>query len=435
MARAYPAGDTERYREGPLKLNTQLPVVRSTKAQVEGSGTPRGAVAESHTAAIPLAQSRPVDGQCDTAPVSTWLSASDRVRLASNLVADFGNQFQVGEYHAVLAQFGVVSERRPDSLFHILVNDADDDSIAALGHHFDLDVPEKPEPVAAGHTPLDVSGIDGYTELVSAETALRDVVRIAVPTWQNDFTADEIAKLESKRAEEDRRRDGIAVSHDLLDYTEIYALQKIINSHWDLVKPVLDDKKRTEVYLGIILDIRNTVGHSRPIFPSERLLLAGAAGQIRNQLARYRASADGPQRHYPSLASARDSMGNVAPSSPNFSGNYRPYGPPPPPTPRLDVGDTITFQLEGTDPRGRELVWRAHSIPSATSASFPEHYPMIAEARGDRVEIVWTVGENDVGEDRQVAIVLSNNGRYHRHRNTYDDGCVFRYHVNPPPDA
>ena len=311
------------------------------------------------------------------------------------------------------------------------MEDADDDSIAALGRHFNLDVPEKPHDEAIEETSQD---IDAYAELVSAETALRDVIRIAVPNWIADFDADAVKKLEDKRAEEDTRRDGIAVSQDLLDYTEIHQLQQIINRHWDPeVRAVLDDKKRTDVYLGIIFDVRNSIGHSRPVFAAERLLLAGAAGQIRNQLARYRANADGPQRHYPSLDSARDSMGNTAPSNPYLTGGS--YNrPPPPPTPRLEVGDTVTFELEGTDPRGRELIWRAHAIPSSTSAAVFASSPVIGGATGDRVQITWTVSEDEVGEDRQIVIILANNGRYHRHR-SYDDACVFRYHVNPPPGA
>lgn len=307
-----------------------------------------------------------------------------------------------------------------------------DDKIAELATHFGIETPERL--VSDADESVESSGedIDAYAELVSAETALRDVIRLTVPNWIGDLDADAVAKLEAKRAEEDRRRDGIAVSEDLLDYTEIYELQAIINRYWDPnVKAILDDKKRTDVYLGVILDVRNSIGHSRPVFGSERLLLAGAAGQIRNQLARYRARADGPQRHYPSLDSARDSMGNTASSNPYFAGPG--YGPRPP-IPRLEVGDTVTFELEGTDPRGRELIWRAYSIPGSTSASFPEHYPLIAEARGDRVQITWTVSEDEVGESRQVAITLANNGRYYRHRN-FDDACVFDYHVNPPADA
>jgi hypothetical protein len=115
---------------------------------------------------------------------------------------------------------------------------------------------------------------------VAAETALRDVIRLAIPGWQSQLESDDIQKLEAKRTEEDKKRDGITVSQDLLDYSEVYLLRKLIDKNWDAVKPVLDDKKRTDVYLDIVLEVRNTIGHSRPVVSSERLLLAGAAGQI-----------------------------------------------------------------------------------------------------------------------------------------------------------
>jgi hypothetical protein len=248
------------------------------------------------------------------------------------------------------------------------------------------------------------TAIDAYAELVSAETALRDVIRTAVPNWTADFDAEAVKKLEQKRAEEDTRRDGIAVSQNLLDYTEIHQLHQIVNKHWDPdVKAILGDKKRTDAYLGIILDIRNSISHSRTIFPSERLLLAGAAGQIRNQLANYRARIDGPQRHYPSIDSARDSGGRDG---------RRSSGLLPAPTnslqnlPRLDVGDTITFELEATDPRSRALWWRACSIPGDRMPSTFNNFPKIDDATGDRATIAWTVGEDDVGENRQIAALL-----------------------------
>jgi hypothetical protein len=43
--------------------------------------------------------------------VSRWLSVSNRVRLASQLVSEFENQFWTGQYKAVLRQFGTESER------------------------------------------------------------------------------------------------------------------------------------------------------------------------------------------------------------------------------------------------------------------------------------------------------------------------------------
>ncbi|TAM69148.1 hypothetical protein [Mycobacterium sp.] len=363
--------------------------------------------------------------------MSKWLSASDRVRLASQLVSELENQFSTAVHAAVIKQFGIQTKRSPDHLFHTLLEDADDDSLAALGRHFTLDVPEKPHDETAGSPSSDV---DAYAELVSAETALREVIRLAVPKWIDDLTQDEVAKLQEKRTEEDKRRDGITVTQDMLDYTEIYQLEKTINKNWDAVKPVLQDKKRTDVYISIILDVRNSIGHSRPVFAAERLLLAGAAGQIRNQLARYKAMNDGPHRHYPSLNSARDGMGVVAPSNPSLSvSQVDPFNPPP----RLEVGNTVTFELEATDPRGRELIWTAYSVPgdqTPSMASHGDYYPVIADMRGERVSFTWTVSEDEVGESRLIAVTVANTGKYHRQRK-WDDGCVFQYHVNPPPGA
>lgn len=63
---------------------------------------------------------------------------------------------------------------------------------------------------------------DPYTELVAAETALRTVIRIALRNeWQSIFTPEDIAKLDVNRTEEGKRRDGVSVSQDLLDYTEV----------------------------------------------------------------------------------------------------------------------------------------------------------------------------------------------------------------------
>ena len=387
----------------------------------------------------------------------TPLSPAEHFRFARDTLAALRTQVGLGERHALVRAFGIdvstgfgadwlnsfvaVDQQKLLDLANYLENESrvfeepseliEEDFVDDEG-----DEAETTDDEFVDQIDPSAATIDAYAELVSAETALRDVIRTAVPLWQNDYTSDDIANLEAKRVEEDKRRDGIAVSQDLLDYTEIYELQKIINKHWGSgVQAVLDDKKRTDVYLGVILDVRNSIGHSRPVYASERLLLAGAAGQIRNQLARYRASADGPVRHYPSLNSARDSMGNEEPSNPSFMGRGSGYfGPPPPPTPRLEVGDAVTFELEATDPRGRDLIWRAHIIPSNTSAAVFASSPVVGEATGDRVAITWTIGEDDVGENRQIAIILANVGRYHRH-GSFDDACAFTYHVNPPPDA
>ncbi|OCB37261.1 hypothetical protein A5676_18320 [Mycobacterium malmoense] len=331
---------------------------------------------------------------------------------------------------ALAARFGIPVEDGREWIDDLLA--AEEADLIELAKYLDVTIPGQ-----SGDFTVDPSAadIDAYAELVSAETALRDVIRIAVPKWQADFDAEALGKLEAKRAEEDTRRDGVAVSQDLLEYTEIYQLQEIINRYWDPdVKAILADKKRTDVYLGIIFDVRNSIGHSRPVFASERLLLAGAAGQIRNQLASYRAKADGPQRYYPSIDSARDSAGREGRKDAKL---YKVSADALPGLPRLDVGDTIVFELEATDPRGRDLIWKGYSIVGSTTPSLIAHnmgFEPFVEATGERVRVTWVVGDGDVGEYRQIVFTLQNSGRYHR-ESSWDDGVMFFYHVNPPPDA
>jgi len=354
--------------------------------------------------------------------------------LASDVRRELLNQVPSGDRDALIRRFGMVKTTAGQNWIDIFL-EGDEGKLIALAEFLGVPIPGQSDDAEATDE-LSAAHIEPYAELISAETALRDVIRAAVPNWIDDFTAEQVKKLENKRAEEDKRRDGIAVSQDLLNYTEIHELQNIINKHWNPdVKAILDDKKRTEVYLGIIFDVRNTISHSRPIFAAERLLLAGAAGQIRNQLARYRTKADGPERHYPSIDSARDSMGKDGWHSPKLL--RRPYSAAAPlqDVPRLDVGATIIFELEATDPRGRELIWKRYSIPEAQMpTSVDQKARAVDEMNGQRIQMTWTVSDDDVGEYRQIVLTVSNSGRYHRER-SWDDAVIFHYHINPPPDA
>jgi hypothetical protein len=275
---------------------------------------------------------------------------------------------------------------------------------------------------------------DPYTELVAAETALRSAIRMALRDgWQSIFSAEDIEKLDEKRTAEGKRRDGVTVSQDLLDYTEVYHFEKIIKRHWDKLKPILDDQARTMVYLGIISDVRNTIAHSRPIVPAERLLLAGAAGQIQNQLAAYRSKVDGPHQHYASIDSARDSFGNDGlTGDPELHERVVMFGKPI--MRRLDVGDEITFELAATDPRARDLTWKLYSLPENGNSMMVDTWQPMGEFTGDRPRVKWTVTEHEVGEWRQIVFTVANAGNYHRVR-SWDDGCMFYYAINPPRDS
>jgi hypothetical protein len=99
--------------------------------------------------------------------------------------------------------------------------------------------------------------------LRSIETALRLVIRdvLGDEGWLAAAGSPDRAPLEQKRTEENKRRDGAAVSSNLLDYTETYQLTNLVLKNWESFKPVFSDKARTESFLvssrmcGIVLPI------------------------------------------------------------------------------------------------------------------------------------------------------------------------------------
>lgn len=271
--------------------------------------------------------------------------------------------------------------------------------------------------------------LDAYSELVAAETAIRQIIRIRIgDKWRADFDQGKLSALDRRRTEEGNRRDGVWVSQDLLDYTETYQLEAIIRKHWEEVRPVLGDKRRTETYLGIMLDVRNAIAHSRPLVPSERLLLAGAAGQIQNQLSRYRGESTGPGAFYASINTVRDSFGRTA-------ADYRAIIPaehymvPSPVTPRLNVGENVTFECSATDPRDRELTWSVYLQGVAGQSS----WRLIGNQVGAKTSLVWLVSADDVGEGITIQFCIANSSKYQRN-NGYDDSKVLGFCVNPPLD-
>lgn len=293
-----------------------------------------------------------------------------------------------------------------------LLQDSDEANLIALGEYLNVEIP--------GDSALrSAREIDPYNELVAAETALREVVRIGIgDQWINDFPEDKIAGLEAKRAEEDKRRVGITVSQDLLDYTEAYHLESLITKHWEQVQPILGEKRRTETHLKTMLSVRNAIAHARHVFPFERHLLAGVAGQIQNLLAVYRSSSSGPDAFYASINYVRDSFGDQLTRGTESRQST---------IPRLAVGQVVTFECSATDPHDRGISWSFHLFGSS-SGVLPQ---TIGAARGSTTVFEWVVTEDHVGEGRSVSIYMSNDSKYKRSNGT-DDAVSFRYDVSPP---
>jgi hypothetical protein len=170
--------------------------------------------------------------------------------------------------------------------------------------------------------------------------------------------------------------------------------------------PILDDHPRTKVYLGIISDVQD-------------------------QLAAYRSKLDGPQKHYASIDSARDSFGRDGDRDVELRRRAYAFGGDLT-VRRIEVGDPVFFELAATDPRGRDVTWRGYSLPNHALAMTVDSYakPMM-EKVGPRLRVEWKPTAAEVGELRQIIFTVANNSPYHRHR-SWDDGCMFIFNVSPP---
>jgi hypothetical protein len=264
--------------------------------------------------------------------------------------------------------------------------------------------------------------IDPAAALASTESALRHIVRSVLgDVWIRELDAEKRAALESKRTAEDKKRDGVTVSTDLLDYTEFYTLTELILKQWDQgfgFKPVFDDKTRTQVFFSFVEDMRNAIAHSRELVIFERELLSGISNLLRNQVVEFRTRDEPASAHYPVVESVRDDSGKTG---------------SPGPTRRLEVGQQVRFTARGIDPKGRDLQWAllgGLSIPSGWG-------PGIVQAFGNAVELIYEVRPTDVGEEFWIRIDVSHTGPSPHHRHSglagkWDDSVTFAYAVNPP---
>ncbi|MUM16178.1 hypothetical protein FZI91_11490 [Mycobacterium sp. CBMA271] len=298
------------------------------------------------------------------------------------------------------------------SIGEVLMQGRQDD-LVALAQHLNIEVPGPPADPGIPTAYV----VDIYSQLVAAETAFREIVRATIgPTWIDDFTADKVEGLEAKRTEEDKRRDGVSVSQDLLDYTEAFHLKSLVLKHWDKTGPILDDKKRTEVYLNAMLDVRNTIAHARPVVPHERQLLAGIAGQIQNLISVYRSGSETADAYYASINYARDSFGVEGRRDGVGSGDRK----------RLKIGQVIEFDFSATDPHDREIEWTFSIYDNGRSRS-----GHLGIALGPSATFLWTVGEEEVGEQIDLWVSIANESPYQRN-GTCDDRVCFGYSVSPP---
>lgn len=267
----------------------------------------------------------------------------------------------------------------------------------------------------------------------TCENAMRNIIRLLMgDTWPGSLNSSQRSQIRKSMENESNDRDGVVHSDDLLAFADTRHLTAIIEKNWPVFQPVFKNETRIKVSFEALNSYRRTVSHSRELRPFERDLLSGISGQIRNMVTLHLNTISDTRQHYPVIESAIDSLGHVG----SESFYAQPMNYPLPVMKELEVGDAVTFDAQGWDPRDRRLDWSivANNRPFMGAEVFSQD--SLAKASGDTVSMTLLITEDLVGLELFVAVVLRSETKHRKHKDIaslgYDDRRCFVYRVNPP---
>lgn len=275
-----------------------------------------------------------------------------------------------------------------------------------------------------------VTGLEPALALASCETALRELMASSYTQaygvgWLNRVaTEDRLAAWEA-RAQEERQARGpkgvLAVPNTGLSYANFYDLVAIAEKHWEPLAPALGKRASMLPLLKRLENLRNAVGHNRPLLQFERDLMAGIAGQIRNQVTIYMSARDEVGDIYPRIESIMDSFGRRVESSQvtgEIAGSVNTHDVV------VHPGDIVTFECQGVDPQDRDVSWKLVRWGRSPGE--------VVGQSGHPVTLRWEFSDDDVTETFTLEIFMSaHNARYHRF-GSFDHRAYFAYRVRPP---
>lgn len=275
-----------------------------------------------------------------------------------------------------------------------------------------------------------VATLDPAVALTTCETALREIMTYAYSAayeaeWLSKVaTPDKVAEWVGRPDAEFRVRGPkgvVSVPSAGLGYANFYDLVSIADGHWEPLAPALGKKASAISLLKRFDNLRNSVGHSRPLLKFEQDLMSGIAGQIRNQVTIFMSTQDEVGDIYPRIESITDAFGRRVESftvDGEMAGAVASYDVV------LHPGDTVVFECLGVDPQDRDLAWTAHSSGGTSQT--------VLGPSGVPASLAWRVADSDVSESATLQVYLATNDvKYHRF-GTWDHRGWFGFRVRPP---
>lgn len=271
-----------------------------------------------------------------------------------------------------------------------------------------------------------MSTLEPSIALSTLETAIRELMTYEYmsaygSSWMEKVTSTAQREMWESRAKDEaaaRVPKGVArVPNVGLAYANFYDLIRIAEAHWQPLSAALGKLKSVLPLLERFDNLRNTIGHSRPLLPFEEDLMSGIAGQIRNQVTIYMSKQDDAGEIYPRIESITDSFGRRVVSNVvegEVAGSVQSYDI------TVHPDEVVTFVCIGVDPQGRELFWFG---PSGASVQGPS---------GSPTTLSWVVQHEDVTETGSVQIYMKTAGTLYHRFGSFDHRAYFTFRVRPP---
>ena len=260
--------------------------------------------------------------------------------------------------------------------------------------------------------------------VAAAENAIRDLIARRFAILNKELNADELGVTQGRfdlwserRTAESKKRDGLRHEPRILYYADITDLAAIIGKNWSDFKPCFDDKKKFDVYMGRLAELRDPNAHSRELAPFESQLIMGISGEIRQAITVYFSIMGDEPEFFPRIERIQDSFGNS-----NGSLSAGTWSPDTHLT--LRPGDEITFVADAWDPQGEDVDW---SI-AVGNGPIQENVQV-----GLRFEYSWTVSDRDIGDPINVLVGITSRRAFHKREAGIgrDSSTMLTYRVLP----
>lgn len=174
------------------------------------------------------------------------------------------------------------------------------------------------------------------------------------------ISSERIDKWKEKREIELKKYKGILAETRIVFYSDFYDLKNIVIKNWELFKPILNDKKRFEVFFEELEKYRNSVAHGRIITSTQEFLIKGITADLKNLITIYHNKNEMKEDYFIRIIRVSDNLGNV------WDDKSRPNEP------TLRVGDNYELLIEANDPKDRKIHYNVRMSPSYGTFTFDE---------------------------------------------------------------